>query len=201
MKKKLLLLSIAAILATPTTFAAYSIGSATDGTDADDKQTLTVKVPEVALLNISDANVDLNESTLTAPTTAGSGFTGSATGSATYNISSNIANPLVATTYAASTTRKITVAVDSAVGKVPEGGQLEVTVAAPTGATAGIATLRNTTAAAQDSATSIGNVAGTGVAITYALKADTTGTGMIAHTASNGTLDDNIGLIYTLTDD
>jgi hypothetical protein len=204
MKKKLLVLSLAAILAAPAAFAAYTLdatptANTTTTDDPRDLQTVTIKVPEVALLDVGDAAVDLNETGLVAPTNAGDGFSGSAVGSTTYAISSNVLNT------DSPTKRKITVSVDTAVGKVPAGATLAVAVTAPTGgtdgftATNGTATLTNTTATAQDSATNIANVKGTGLAITYTLQADAGG--MIAHTGTDGTADDNIGLIFTLSDD
>ncbi|OQX03275.1 MAG: hypothetical protein BWK73_40100 [Thiothrix lacustris] len=80
MNKKLLILSIAAILATPSAFAAYegdpniaAHADANTGTndDAIDKQTVSIIVPEVALLQIADAPVSL---TMPAPANAGEGF-------------------------------------------------------------------------------------------------------------------------------
>lgn len=195
MKKTLLATFIATLLAAPGAFAAYDadpdVNSAAPD-DAVDVQTLNVLIPEVALLDIDDAAVTLNG--LTAPTNAGDGFTGSATGSTTYAISSNIDNLVPVK-------RKITVAIDTGTGKVPAGAQLEVDVNAPTGAIAGKATLTNTTSSAQDSAVDIGNTRGAGLTIAYTLSTDPAGTGMIAHTADDGTTSDNIGLIYTLTDD
>lgn len=196
MNKKILSVLLLSLLATPSVFAAYDANNnANTGVidDASDKQTLTIQIPEVALFDISDTAVDLNESSLTAPQNAGDGFTGTATGSATYAISSNIDN-------LSPVTRKISVAIDTAIGKVPAGAQLAVTVTAPTGATTGTANLINTTTTA-DSATTIGNTLGTGLNIAYVLGTDPAGTGMIAHTSSQGTASDNIGLIYTLSDD
>ncbi|TXH75717.1 MAG: hypothetical protein E6Q85_04355 [Thiothrix sp.] len=197
MNKKILSALLLSLLATPNVFAGYSTNSlANTGTtdDADDKQTVTILVPEIALLDIGNTAVDLDETNLVAPTNAGDGFTGTATGSTTYAISSNVLNSDSATK------RKITVAVDTTVGKVPAGAQLAVTVTAPTGATTGTATLTNTTTTA-DSATTVGNTRGTGLNIAYVLSTDPAGTGMIAHTDSQGTASDNIGLIYTLSDD
>lgn len=198
MNKKILSALLLSLLATPKVFAAYGADSAanTGNTDdADDKQTVTVLVPEVALLDIGNTAVDLDETNLVAPTNAGDGFTGTATGSTTYAISSNVLNN------DSPTKRKITVAVDTTVGKIPAGAQLAVTVTAPTGATTGTATLTNTTTTAQDSATTVGNTRGTGLNIAYVLSTDPAGTGMIAHTSSQGTASDDIGLIYTLSDD
>lgn len=197
MNKKILSILLLSLLATPNVFAGYSTNSlANTGTtdDADDKQTVTILVPEIALLDIGNTAVDLDETNLVAPTNAGDGFTGTATGSTTYAISSNVLNSDSATK------RKITVAVDTAVGKVPAGAQLAVTVTAPPGATTGTANLTNTTTTAE-SATTIGNTRDTGLLISYVLSTDPAGTGMIAHTSSQGTASDNIGLIYTLSDD
>jgi hypothetical protein len=193
MNKQLLIISIAAILAAPSAFAAYTTGAATDGTDADDKQTVTVTVPEIALLNVSATPVDFDETGLVAPTTAGTGFTGSATAATSYDISSNVANT------ASPTKRTITVSVDPTVGKVPEGASLAIAVTAPTGGSDGTATLTNTTTSAQTSATSIANTKGSALPIAYTLVADASG--MIAHTGTDGTAADNIGLIYTLSND
>ncbi len=199
MKKTLLATFIATLLAAPGAFAAYDadpdVNSAAPD-DAADVQTLNVTIPEVALLDISDSDVNLDEAGLHAPTDAGLGFTGTATGSTTYAISSNVSNE------DNPKKRKITVAVDTGVGKVPAGARLSVAVAVPVAnATAGTAILTNTTLSA-DSAIDIGNTRESGLNIVYTLDAgDPSGTGMIAHTASNGTVSDNIGLIYTLTDD
>ncbi len=208
MKKKILILTIAAIVATPTAFAAYDGNvDANNGTndDAADIQTVSVTVPEVALLNISDTPVTLDNTGLHAPTTAGAGFTGSATGTTTYDISSNVLNTGDPDNATAPTSRKITVMTDPVVGKVPDGAELQITVTAPTGATTGTAKLVSPTSTSStstpDSANAIGNTTGTGLNIAYALSADPAGTGMIAHTANDGADADNIGLIYTLTDD
>jgi len=74
MKKKLLVISLAAILAAPTAFASYD--GSTDlntGTadDAADKQNVKIIVPEVALLQVADADVNI---TMPAPVNAGEGF-------------------------------------------------------------------------------------------------------------------------------
>lgn len=195
---KILASLIITMLAAPNAFAAYNADSSANtgsADDADDKQTVTVLVPEIALLDVANTTIDLDETNLVAPTNAGDGFTGTATGASTYAISSNVLNT------ASPTKRKITVAVDPAVGKIPAGAQLAVTVTAPsTNATTGTATLTHTTLV-QDSAIDIGNTRGAGLNIAYVLSTDPTGTQMIAHTASNGTTSDDIGLIYTLTDD
>lgn len=207
MKKKILILTLSATLAAPTAFAAY-LGDANNGAnngtndDAVDVQTVNVIVPEVALLNVATGPISLTGGNLAPPTSAGSPFTGSATASTSYDISSNVLNTGDPLNTTAPTSRKITVMTDPTVGKVPDGAQLTVDVKVPaTGATTGIATLTSNTASAQDSAIAIGNTRGTGLTITYALSTDPAGTGMIAHTASDGTASDNIGLIYTLTDD
>lgn len=74
MNKKLLILSIAAILAAPSAFAAYDANDDLNtGTadDAVDKQTVNIVVPEVALLQVADAAIAL---TMPAPANAGEGF-------------------------------------------------------------------------------------------------------------------------------
>ncbi|QTR54784.1 hypothetical protein [Thiothrix unzii] len=74
MNKKLLVLSLAAILAAPAAFAAYDANSDLNNganDDAVDKQTVNIIVPEVALLQVTDADVAL---TMPVPANAGDGF-------------------------------------------------------------------------------------------------------------------------------
>lgn len=78
MNKKLLALSLAAILAAPAAFAVD---------DHDDTQTVNVTVPKVRLLAISDAAVNL---VLVKPSNAGGGFVDVSDASTTYKISSNV---------------------------------------------------------------------------------------------------------------
>lgn len=196
MNKKILTAAVAAFLMAPVAFAAYDNNAdANTGTndDAVDIQTVTVVVPEVALLNVAATTIDLNEA-FTVPTSAGTGFSGSATADSTYSISSNVKN-------LSPTKREITVAIDTGIGGIPEGAKLEVALSSPgNGATAGSAILKAGTSSAS-SLTNIGNIAATGIRIDYTLDVDTSAStgGMIAYTTTTG--GDTIGLTYTLTDD
>ncbi|MGB0848425.1 MAG: hypothetical protein ACPGSM_16975, partial [Thiolinea sp.] len=60
MNKKILTAAVAAFLMAPVTFAAYSTdtGANTSTTDdADDKQTVNVLIPEIALIDINDTAI------------------------------------------------------------------------------------------------------------------------------------------------
>jgi hypothetical protein len=120
MNKQLLIISIAAILAAPSAFAAYDANANPNtGTndDAVDKQTVNIIVPEVALLQVTDAVVAL---TMPAPKNAGDGFKATDAQISTpqdMKISSNIE---VGTT----TARILTASITSA---LPENWKLTIT--------------------------------------------------------------------------
>lgn len=197
MNKKLLILSIAAILATPSAFAAYTLDAtptANTGTtdDARDLQSVTVTVPEVALLDIGNTAVTIP--TLSAPTDAGTGFAGvdtagAVTGSSTFDLSSNVK----ATSPVA---RTLEVAVNS--GSVPTGATLKI-IATGTDTTPGSTSITGTTAAGS-AATGINNVKVTGGTIAYKFGATTDG-GMISYTGTDGTTGNTLELAYTLSND
>lgn len=175
MNKKLLALSLAAILATPSAFAATG----------SDSQTVTVTVPEVALLNIVDTNEDLS---LTTPAAAGDNFTATAA-KTDYKISAN-------TESGGTKKRKIDISV---VGTIPTGGTLTVTPLSTgiTGATATAKTLTGVNPTASDLITGIGNVATTVTdGISYGFS-PTNANEMIGYTASPAT----ITVTYTLSAD
>lgn len=146
MNKKLLTLSLAAILAAPAAFAAGS--NVTDGTanigtedDPDDIQTVNITVPRVALLNIEDTGLNVNDKivlTLTAPDNAGSGFAAVESVTQAVKVSSNSLQNT-------STAQKVTVALGTA---LPATWKLDVI---PAGVTATGGTI--TTAAATVSCT------------------------------------------------
>ncbi|UOG91862.1 MAG: hypothetical protein L3K52_16995 [Candidatus Thiothrix sulfatifontis] len=200
MNKKILIFSIAAILATPSAFAAYKTGAATDGTDADDTQTVTVTVPQVALLDVIDASgegamtITVDDTSTDAatkivtPKNAGEAFTGSQklTG-VTYKLSSNVAA-------AGSTTRTLQGKLNAA---LPAGWKLSVKVAKPDGTDGTEIPFNGTTNV--DLVDAIGNTRTAtteGVvaarAIEYILAPDSTG--MMAHATGQ-----TVTVTYTLT--
>jgi|GEM_PF-4446160 len=196
MNKKILILAIAAILATPSAFAAYTLDAtptANTGTTDDprDLQSVTVTVPEVALLDVGNAAVPIPA--LTAPTDAGTGFPGvdtanAVTASSTFDLSSNVK----ATT---PVPRTLNVAVNS--GSVPAGATLKIIA---TGAgTAGSTSIAGNTPTGS-AATGINNVKVTGGVIAYKFGATTDGD-MISYTGTDGTTADTIELAYTLSND
>ncbi|MGB5597569.1 MAG: hypothetical protein WBM66_02545 [Thiothrix litoralis] len=185
MKKNLLILSIAAILAAPSAFAARTTDTlANTGTtdDADDLQQVTVSVPEVALLDISNSAVTLDE--LTAPTDAGTGFTGTVSDNVTtFALSSNVlAN--------SAQTRKITAAITT--GAIPENATLTI---ATTGAGNGGSAALTKETISGDAASGIKNEKTAGGNITYTFGPTNSGD-MVAYTAGT-----DITITYTLTSD
>jgi len=145
MNKKLLALSLAAILAAPAAFAAGS--NVTDGTanigtedDPDDIQTVNITVPRVALLNIEDTGLTIDKIVLalTAPDDAGRGFAAVESATQAVKVSSNSLQNT-------STAQKVTVALGAA---LPATWKLDVI---PAGVTATGGTI--TTAAATVSCT------------------------------------------------
>ena len=198
MKKQLLTLSIAALLATPAAFAAYITpdGTANNGTDddPDDIQMVTVSVPEVALLDVATGIVPIP--VLAEPTSAGNGFAkydANNDVASSFKLSSNVANT------ASPTLRKITVAVDTTVAgttSIPEGATLAVSTS---NAGAGGTALLTKASPSGETSVDIGNVATTTGGISYRFGA-TTADGMIAYTGDGATVD-NIALKYTLSDD
>lgn len=177
MKNKLLILSIATILAAPVAFAADT---------ASDTQTVTVTVPEVDLLDVGSegAAPDTITLTLTAPTEAGNGFS-STTGSSTYKISANNAAD-------GSGKNKITVAASG--GTVPDGATLSISTTALGGGTPTSVNLTNSTTSGT-LMTDIGNVASSTGVLNYSFGPTTSG-GMVGYTSSAT----NITLTYTLED-
>lgn len=123
MNKKLLALSLAAILAAPAAFADTHT----------DTQTVNVTVPKVALLNIVDTNLTGGKVVLalTNPTNAGTGFEAALSDTQAVKVSSNSAQ-------GSSTTQKVTVKLGAA---LPATWKLDIIpagiVANPTDATAG----------------------------------------------------------------
>ncbi len=109
MNKKLLILSIATILAAPSAFAADPVV---------DTQKVNVTVPEINLFTVSDAAVNFDLTSLK-PVTAGAGF-GTTTANTTtkYAISAN--NKIDGTGK-----NKVTVSVDT----LPKGGMLTIDMA------------------------------------------------------------------------
>lgn len=177
MKKKLLILSIAAILATPAAFAADT---------ASDTQTATVTVPEVDLLDVGTEGTtpDVITMTLDAPTEAGTGFSNK-TGSSTYKISANNAAD------GTSGKNKITVAASG--NAVPDGATLTIGTTALGGGTASSVALTSSTTTGT-LMTGIGNVASTAGVLNYTFGPTTAG-GMVGYTTGT-----NITLTYTLED-
>jgi hypothetical protein len=196
MNKQLLIISIAAILAAPSAFAAYDanvdLNTGTDD-DAVDKQAVTVTVPQVALLDVIDATAmtivvdDTSTDTATkivTPKNAGEAFTGqqSLTGS-TYKLSSNV-EALTAKT------RKLTGKLDAA---LPAGWKLSAKVAKPDG-TAGTSIDFNGTTDVE-LVTAIGNTrTTTAQSIEYILAPDSTG--IMAHATAQA-----VTVTYTLSAD
>ncbi|MDX9989558.1 hypothetical protein [Thiothrix unzii] len=123
MNKKLLTLSLAAILAAPCAFAVGSNtpnNTANTGTDddPDDKQTVNITVPKVALLNIEDTGLTIDKIVLalTAPDDAGRGFAAVESATQAVKVSSNSAK-------GSSTTQKVTVKLGAA---LPATWQLDI---------------------------------------------------------------------------
>lgn len=201
MKKKLLVLSLTAILAAPAAFAAYTLdatptANTTTTDDPRDLQTVSVTVPEIALLDVNDTAVPI--STPAAPANAGDGFAGvdaigAGSGSSTFSLSSN---------GKADDTTARTIDVSVASGAVPLGATLKI-VATGAGSASSASITTATTAAknavAGSAATGINNVKTSAGSISYKFGAISDG-GMIAYTG-NGTTSDDIGLVYTLSDD
>lgn len=191
MKKSLLVLSIAAILAASTAFAAYDnsddLNTGTND-DAVDKQTVTVTVPQVALLDVIDATtsntITVLDTDTGVPLNAGDGFTVSKTLGTTYKLSSNV-------DASGAKSRKLTAQLDAT---LPENWQLSATVTKPDGA-AGTKTAFNGTTSVE-LVTGIGNVRTTSAqAITYTLEPSSTNA-MMAYATNKA-----VTITYTLAPD
>lgn len=132
MKKKLLLLAISAIFATPSVFAATN-GAANSGTndDQDDLQIVNITVPQVALLNVEDTGLTGGKVALAlvAPTNAGDGFSPVSSGTQNVKVSSN-------SQQGTTTTQTVTAQLDA---NVPASWKLQIIPAGIT-ATGGTAT-------------------------------------------------------------
>jgi hypothetical protein len=181
MKSKLLAASLLSVLAVPA-FAA---------TPASDPQSVTVTVPEVALLDVKDATGG-NTITITAPTVAGEGFTATATLPVTYALSSNVA--ALPAGGASTARRKISANLDA---DLPENWQLSAEMAAAGGTSSSEGKISFTGTTAIDLLTAIGNERTTAdQAITYTLEPVPTSNGMMAYVTNHP-----ITVTYTLSGD
>ena len=163
LKKSLLLASLATLLASTSVYSGDDAagsgtgeGGATNGATVGDTQTATIIVPEVSLIDVTNALT----ATLVAPTDAGDNFVDTPVAEAVnYAISANIAAD------DSVTTKKI-VATST---NVPAGWKFNINMTAPTasGTSAGVQSLTKTDTSV-DLVTGIKNVAnhGLGVAIT-----------------------------------
>lgn len=152
-----------------------------------DTQTVTVTVPEVALLDITGTAPSLSLDTIA---NAGDGFSAK-TAEAGYKISANTNG---------TKKRHIDVAVT---GAIPTGGALTITPtsASLSGATPTAKTLTSATTSATDLISNIGNVATTeATGLTYSFGPETAG-GMINYTGTDGTTGIELTVTYTLSDD
>lgn len=209
MKKKLLVMTLAAIFATPSLYAAYVVDTnANTGTsdDADDVQTVNIMVPEIALLDITNTVSDGTLSITipeTAVTDAGTGFgIYNATETVTYAISSNVDSASGATT----TARTLGV---SMTGDLPAGAKLTIistgagTAKGDTITHASAPTALQTSGTAVASTTLVSDIKNsilTDGVLTYALEPIESG-GMMSFTGTDGTTADPITLTYTLSTD
>ena len=185
--KPLLLTSLLLAFTSPMTFAGDDTGegssSSTAGVSSGDEQTITVTVPEVALIDVTDTL----SVTLVAPTEAGDNFAEktTVTGSPTYDISANVAQD---TMYS---TRKIVVTA----GTIPEDWKFTLNVDAPTGATSVTdAEFISTTTGAVEVVTGIRNIAQKAIPISIEVGPEDTG-----RMPSHATEGKNVVLTYTIT--
>lgn len=174
MNKKLLVLSLAAILAAPAAFAV-------DPPPPSDTQTVTVTVPEVDLIDVAAGPIAIS---LDRPTQAGDGFV-SKTATSTYAISANHAADGIAGK------NKITVAVTT--GVVPSDATLKVETTALGGGTVTAVDLTSATTSGT-LMTTIGNVASTAGALTYTF-GPTVANGMVGYVTGGEVI-----LTYTVAD-
>jgi hypothetical protein len=157
--KPLLITSLVAVLASPALLAGddtgEGTGNATSGLTGD-TQTLTITVPEVSLIDVTDAL----SATLVAPIEAGDNFNDVSIAGATYDISANIAAD------GSVATKKIIATPAS----IPAGWRLDITMAAPTtaGTSTGLQTFTSSNTA-QEMVTGITNVAESGRAISISV--------------------------------
>jgi hypothetical protein len=175
MNKKLLILSIATILAAPSAFA---------DTESD-TQVVKVTVPEVNLIDVATGPVAIPALELTVAGEAGNGF-GTKTMTSTYAFSGN-------TDSAGTIKNQITVAASA----IPAGGTLKITSDALGGGAAGSASTAGLTSSSLTAPvlTGIGNVAAPSVGLTYTF-GPTTPDGMVGYTSTTG---DDVTLTYTIS--
>jgi hypothetical protein len=189
MKNNLLILSIAAILAAPSAFALYD-GDADLNTgtndDAVDKQKVNIIVPEVALLQVADADVAL---TMPAPANAGDGFkTTDAQTSAAQNLKIS-SNSEAGSTVA----RKLTASIAAA---LPTNWKLTITPTTTAGTAVTTSLVDATTSV--DIVTDILNKKDAAGNLTYTLGPKENGD-MMAFSAPNDALK-AVEITYTLSD-
>lgn len=203
-KKKLLVIALAGLLATPAVYAErITDTTANTGTndDADDVQTVEITVPEIALLNITNNGTE-GTVTITVPedavTDAGTGFgTYNADETVTYALSSNVASGS-----ANGRTLDVTMA-----GSLPTGAKLTIeSTGASTGTTGDAITHESSPPALESDgdtvtlASEIKNATVTGSELTYTLEPTETN-GMMSFTGTDGTTAESITLTYTLSAD
>lgn len=175
MNKKLLTLSLAAILAAPAAFADTE----------EDGQTVTVTVPEINLIDVATDTVAIPALELIVAGEAGSGF-GNKTTTTTYAFSGNTASDGTMTNQ-----------IEVEASDIPEGGTLKITSAALGGGTAGTASTTGLTRSTLTGTllTAIGNVAAPSTEITYTFGPTTAG-GMVGYTNPAG---NDVTLTYTIS--
>lgn len=175
MNKKILIIAIAAILATPSAFA--------DG--ASDTQVVNVIVPEVNLIDVATGPVAIDALALTVADEAGNGF-GTKTATSNYAFSGN-------TNSAGTIKNQITVTASA----IPAGGTLKIESAALGDGVPGSASTTGLTSSSLTAPllTGIGNVAAPSVGLTYTF-GPTEANGMVGYTSAAG---DNVTLTYTIS--
>jgi len=188
-KKSLLIASLTTLLASTAVYSGDDAngtgsgeGGATNGATVGDTQTATIIVPEVSLIDVTNAL----SATLVAPTDAGDNFAEvTVTEATSYAISANVAAD-------SSDTKKI-VATST---DIPAGWKFNITLAAPTatGTTTGKQSLTKATTSA-DLVTGIKNVADHNLAMTVTVGPESS-TIMPSYTAGTGRA---VTIKYTIT--
>lgn len=192
--KPLLVTSLLLLMASPALFAgddANGSGTgegagATNGTSPGDTQTITVTVPEVSLIDVTNTL----SATLVAPTDAGDNFTEvTVPGTPDYDISANVLE-------GTSNTRKIV----ATTSDVPSGWEFTFNMTAPTasGASAGDVTFSNSdNGSGVDLVTDIENVAQKNIGLTIKIGPENANE-MPSYTAGAGKA---VAIVYTITAD
>jgi len=181
----LLMTSLLAILATPVLFAGDDVGEGsgapTSGLTPGDDQILTITVPEVSLIDVTNTTAI----TLVPPTEAGDNFADASSTGLQYDISANVAAD------GSVATKKIVVTPTG----IPAGWRLDVNMSAPTGGSSVNTTdTLTSTNTAQDVVTGITNVAEKNLSIGITVGPESP-TVMPSYTTGGR----DITLVYTIT--